>query len=649
MCGIVGFSSQLLDTAQKKTTIKSMLRMIVHRGPDEQGYLVTDSVAIGAARLSILDISQGTQPICDQSGRFWITYNGEVYNYVELRKELQEKGVAFSTTCDTEVVLAAFIHWGTDAFKKFNGGYAFCIHDTVSSKMYLVRDRMGKRPLFYSLKKQQFLYSSEIKAFLRFPNFGLNLNVESLHRIFSDWVPGLDQTCFADIKQLRPGHFIEFDIPSSTLQEKMYYELNLKSTQEKMSAEEASEELESVLKKSIDLRLRSDVEVAVYLSGGLDSSITTSLASERIGDRLNAFSIQFDNGGFDESESQRLLVDHLGINHSFIRISDSDLMNNFEEALYHTEVPQFRSAFVPMFLLSKLVAKNNIKVVLTGEGADEFFLGYDIFKEADMLDQWPALEANEKLNKLRQLYPYMDGFKNNSARLASRYNEIQSRLWTGSLPHLMRNQTASFSKKLISRHIGDETFDSIPYPDGYSAVQITQHAEIQSLLQGYLLSSQGDRMAMSHGVENRLPFLDPEVIAFANRLPQDLRLSKNWEEKHVLRSAFANRLPEAISKRQKNPYLAPDSVAFLKNTSNLPKNILSFEDLKSREWLDHGFAQKFIKKMVSSPTERISPRENHAFMLLISTIMVEDLFIRGGWRQYESKREMNFTREVVLC
>lgn len=647
MCGIVGFTSSRLETDSKIQVIKAMLRMIVHRGPDEQGYVVSSHCALGAVRLSILDISQGTQPMSDQSGRFWITYNGEVYNYLELQKELQAAGYTFRTNCDTEVVLNAFIHWGTDAFKKFNGGFAFCIYDKVKSKLYLARDRIGKRPLYFTSRKNQLLFASEMKAFLSFPDFDFSYDSESLETIFSNWTPEIDQSCFSGIKQIKPGHFLEYDISERQIKEECYYELLLNPQEEKITLEEASEGVRRLIRDSVKLRLRSDVEVAVYLSGGLDSSITTSIASELIGERLKAFSIQFDNGGFDESDAQAALVDHLGIEHSYIRIRDVDIIDSFEEALYFTETPQFRSAFVPMFLLSELVSKSDIKVVLTGEGADEFFLGYDVFKEADMLYHWPSLNSKRKLDRLQNLYPFMEGFKANAGKLAARYGDIHLKEGLYSLPHAMRYQTAAFSKKLLAMS-NDSSDDSPLGPIGYNAVQKTQHVEIQSLLHGYLLSSQGDRMALAHGVENRLPFLDPNVIDFANRLPQSLKLSKKWEEKQVLRKAFEEDLPKEISSRHKIPYLAPDSAAFLSHPSNLQDQLLSATNLKSRDWLDSRFSERFIRRMKTLPETKISPRENHAFMLLISTMLLEDLFVRGGWQQYAYKHGMNFKKEVVL-
>jgi len=346
-----------------------MLTAIAHRGPDGTGYFIDDFCALGTTRLSIIDLESGTQPQTDSSERYWLSYNGEIYNYRELRLELEALGRTFRTQSDTEVVLHAWITWGQACLSKLNGGFAFALYDRTANSLILARDRFGKRPLFFARHGQGLLFASEMKAFLPFPGFKFEQDPEQLASILAQWTPLPDQTGFANIKSLPMGEFLL--VTQHQIIQQRYESLQFKPTLNISTEAEAIELVRQRLEQSVQLRMRSDVDVGVYLSGGLDSAIIALLASKTSRHPLSTFSVEFEDSQFDESAEQRDVSTLLGTHHQSLRITDDDITRNFPQAIFHAEVPAFRSAFIPMFLLSKCTQDAGIKVVLSGEGADD--------------------------------------------------------------------------------------------------------------------------------------------------------------------------------------------------------------------------------------------------------------------------------------
>ncbi len=409
MCGIVGFLNSSKNAETFPDTVCKMLSMIKHRGPDEFGYFFDEHIAFGVARLSVIDLISGQQPICSSDKRYWIAYNGEVYNYIELREELEALGCKFNTSTDTEVVLHSYIMWGEKAFNKLNGGFAFVIYDRKIQSAILVRDRYGERPLYYTKHKNEWIFASEIKSFLKYDNLELEIDLKELQTILTLWTPLPDRSVFKGIFQVPPGSYIK--LHSDAINIKPYYLLDFKAEPFKQSESDAIEQTYFKLSESVRIRLRSDVEVGTYLSGGIDSSIITLLATQYSTKKVKTFSIGFRENSFDESGEQITVSNYLGTEHNQLTISNEDIASHFAEALWHAETPVFRTAFVPMFLLSKQVQDNGIKVALTGEGSDEFFLGYDIYKETILRSSWDKLTNDKKINQLKMLYPYQKHFQ----------------------------------------------------------------------------------------------------------------------------------------------------------------------------------------------------------------------------------------------
>ena len=633
MCGIVGFYDSARPSDTFPDTICRMLSMIRHRGPDEMGYFFDERVALGTARLSIIDLLSGQQPLSDPTGRYWITYNGEVYNYIELRAELERLKYRFVTSSDTEVVLNAYIAWKHEAFAKLNGGFAFAIYDRWEETLVLVRDRYGKRPLYYSRCDKEWVFASEIKCFLAHGGVKLAFDKEQLCSIFTLWTPLPHESGYQGIYQVPPASYIRLK-SDGTVESHSYYTLDFQTTPFAGSEEEAAQRTRDTLSESVRLRLRSDVEVGTYLSGGLDSSITTLLATQHSPYPVRTFSISFEEASFDESETQDEVSRYLGTQHTALKVSNAAIAEAFPDALWHAEVPLFRTAFVPMYLLSQEVQKAGIKVVLTGEGADESFLGYNIFKETLLRQRWLRLSAEEKASSLAKLYPYQKHFQTYASALSGLYNQFSQERIAGLFSHEIRFHNTRFTSRLLNRPPDGlaairQTIANAKEFNQLSTLQRAQWLEFKTLLAGYLLSSQGDRMSFAHGVESRMPFLDPNVVRWACSLPTSLKLRGGNDEKYILKRAFRGALPETVLAKPKQPYRAPDVLPFLHGRPpDYLEALLSERELSQSDFLDVRFAQRLVKKLMKSPPSRISQRESQTFVFLLSLALLHQMMGR---------------------
>lgn len=636
MCGIAGLYSTKSRSDDFPAVIVDMLSRIKHRGPDETGYFFDETAVIGSVRLSIIDLHTGSQPMSDAGGRYWIAYNGEVYNYLELKEELKARGHSFSTESDTEVVLVSFIEWGLHAFKRFNGGFGVAIYDTLKKELVIARDRYGKRPLYYATTGSATYFASEMKAFASIPEISFAWDRDELASIFSHWVPIEHQTGFKNIAQLPSSSCMTINADGVSIHP--YDRLDFSVDEFKGSEQEAIELTREKLRESVRLRLKSDVEVGVYLSGGLDSSITSLLAKQLNSQPVRSFSVAFSDDNFDESQYQVDTSKFIGTDHTTLRVTHEDIARDFPHAVFHAEVPLFRTALVPLYTLSKLVREQGIKVVLTGEGSDETFLGYDIFKETNLLDRWlQGADESERDRLTAGLYPYLKHYnKDNLRAISGTYARYAQPGEAKYFAHSIRFGNSLMALKLLKDCPEPDNFlsgfvsqNSDQY-DQLGPIAKTQWLEFKTLLGGYLLSSQGDRMALANGVENRCPFLDPNLIAWASSLPQDFRLKDGTGEKHILKKAFEKELPETVISRSKQPFVAPDAVVFLSKTPpDYVESVLSLDELKKIDLLDHNFCQKLINKLRNSDPGRIAPRENQAFLLLLSLALLDKFYVRA--------------------
>lgn len=616
-----------------------MVTVLHHRGPDETGIFLDQNIGLGHSRLSIIGLADGTQPIANEDETLWIVFNGEIFNYVELRQELIKKGHHFRTNTDTEVILHLYEDHGVDCLKKLNGQFALAIWNAVEKELFIARDRVGIRPLFTTVRNGRFLFASEIKALFLDPTIPRAIDLASLQQIFTCWSPVGTRTVFQGIHQLQPGHYQVIRCQEEPSRPKPYWSIPYysKDQQWQGSQEEALEELRVLLKDAVRIRLRADVPVGAYLSGGLDSSILTSIIAKNFNNQLKTFSLGFDEEDFDEAVFQKEMAAYLGTDHQQITVSNQNVFERFEDVIWHCEKPLLRTGPVPLFLLSGLVRDHQLKVVLTGEGADEVFGGYNIFKEAKVRSFWgrnPGSRMRPAL--IEKLYPYI--FKNprqSKAFLQKFFSVSEQDMLDPLLSHRKRWQntaksTTFFSPSVLEAISGIDPIAELSerLPEGFAERDIfsrTQWLEMDVFLSNYLLSSQGDRVAMSHNLELRLPYLDKRVIDFAARLPSHWKMP-GLKEKQFLKKAYQGQIPDAICNRPKQPYRAPSGPVFF-NQTGAPREMISIDQIRRSGLFNVNKVQNLFEKQARGGQGNTSEMQNMAVVGILSTQLIYENFI----------------------
>ena len=452
MCGIAG----ILDLSGRglidERSLEAMIKIINHRGPDGSAIKIFGKVGFAHARLSIIDLQTGDQPIHNEDQTVWTIFNGEIFNYIELRDELVTRGHVFSTHSDTEVIVHLYEEYGDDFVKHLNGQFAIALYDITNQRLLLIRDRVGIAPLFYAQSGSRLYFASEVKSLLATGEIAPVLNTDALDQIFTFWSPVSPETIFKSVFEVSPGQMLTIEKGTLTKTRYWDWEFPLDGEYHRGNDEALAEELKELLIDATRLRLRSDVPVGAYLSGGLDSSTIVSLIHNYTNNRLRTFSIGFEEGGFDETEHQNSLIELLNTQHSYLRCSNSDIAENFVDTIWHAESPILRTAPVPMKLLSGLVRQNEYKVVLTGEGADEVLGGYDIFKETKIRHFWSRdPESKKRPILLKRLYPYLDMSPSNAYLNAFFRQGIHSPD-AFDFSHMTRWSSTSKCKEFFSEH-----------------------------------------------------------------------------------------------------------------------------------------------------------------------------------------------------
>ncbi|MDQ2089642.1 asparagine synthase (glutamine-hydrolyzing) [Marimonas arenosa] len=635
MCGICGIfvshpGAQLPDHA-----ITDMLGMIQHRGPDASGVYRDDQITLGHARLSVIDLETGDQPISCSRARYWISYNGEVYNYLELRDELIALGHTFHTKSDTEVVVNAFSEWGPRCFQKFNGQWAAAIWDSWENRLVLSRDPIGICPLFYVQNNGNLLFASEVKAIFANANVSRALSKTGLCQVFTLWGSYAPQTVYSEVHEVPPGHCVL--ISSDTIRKEAYWRLEFGVSEpgdRRLEFGPAMEELEAQLTRATQLRFtRADVPVGAYLSGGIDSAITASLVKQLSCAPVDTYSLRFSDPEFDEGEYQSLVSSDLGTTHHEIAVSAEDIAKTFPEAVFHAERPILRTAPVPMYLLSREVRNNDKKVVVTGEGADEMLGGYDLFREAKVR-RFIARNPTSKVRKhlVEKLYPWMERNPANIPAFGQSFFSKNIDLADPGFSHRPRWDTS----RAITQFLHDPdtspekcVLDDLPHNfETWHPLEMAQWIEIKTLLNGYLLSAQGDRMLMGNGVEGRFPFLDINVIEFACKMNPAYKL---WglREKHILKRAFSGRIPTRVISRPKQPYRAPEANVFFSPSAQDWIDYLSRDVLDTIELIDSRKVKKLFEKGEKFSSKKMSNTDNMRIVAMLSLALIQEQFVLG--------------------
>ncbi|MEP7154306.1 MAG: asparagine synthase (glutamine-hydrolyzing) [Betaproteobacteria bacterium] len=640
MCGLAGIFQLASHKPPTRTEIGAMIGRLHHRGPDGNGFLIDGPIGLAHARLSIIDIAGGDQPIHNEEKNIQVVFNGEIFNYLELRAELETQGHRFYTHSDTEVIVHLYEQHGEDFVDFLNGQFAIALWDARKQFLVLARDRTGIRPLFYSECAGRLVFASEIKALFSLPEVPRRIRPQALAEISTYWSALSPHSVFEGVMSLPPGHVMVVSRTSKNIRCYWDWTFSTPAPGERRSEASYAEELRELLVDAVRLQLRADVPVGAYLSGGLDSSIITSIIHHFSDAPLRTFSLTFDDAEFDESIYQRELAEYLGTAHTSIRCSRADIANAFPRTVFHAETPVLRTAPTPLMLLSGHVRASGYKVVLTGEGADEVFGGYDIFKEAKIrrfMARQPQSTMRPRI--LERLYPYLTHSPGSGRAFTQAFfREGMEQIDEPYFAHVPRWTTT----RRIGQFFSADLRASVGGWDPYAAISATlpaqirdwppmdrdQYVEAHTLMTGYLLCSQGDRVAMASSIEGRFPFLDHRVIEFANRLPPQLKM-QGLTEKYLLRKSMAGLLPESLRTRTKQPYRAPDSQSFFKDGQAVDyvAELFSPARMASAGYFDAGATSKLFEKCRAG--RAIGFADNMAFVGILSTMLLHEQYVMG--------------------
>jgi asparagine synthase (glutamine-hydrolysing) len=653
VCGIAG----ILDKngiSPDPDLLAGRIGTLRHRGPDGRGVMVDGPCGLAHARLAILDLEGGAQPMAIEGGDLAITFNGEIFNYVELRAELEaEHGRRFSSRSDTETILHAYAVWGDRCVERMNGQWSFAIWDRKRGRLFCARDRIGVRPFFWTVHDGCFLFGSEAKAVFAHPGVPRALDPLGLNEVFTFWCTIAPRTVWKGLHELPPGCTLSAEIARGDLrvQVRQYWRLDY-TIDDSASTEVRARELGALLVDAARIRLRADVPVGAYVSGGLDSSVIAGIVRRHTASRLDTFSVTFEDAEYDESAYQEEVVRRLGTEHSTVAASTELIGSVFPELAWHMECPVVRTAPAPLFVLAGLVRRRGFKVVMTGEGSDEMLGGYDIFKEAKIRRFWGRDVGSECRPKLlRKLYPYMKNLQAQpDAYLRAFFHVREQDLSSPFFSHLPRWRLTQQIRSFLSKDVQAEIADHDPLEElagrlpqeyaGWHPFAQAQYLESTILLPGYILSSQGDRPAMAQSIEGRYPFLDARLMDWAAKLPPSQKML-GLEEKYLLKVSSRDLVPESVLRRKKQPYRAPDAESFVDPVLRRARHawvdeVLSPGSLDRAGVFDSGSVGKLVEKVRNGTA--VGVKDNMAFVSVLSTQLVSEAFVSGFAKRLPASR-----------
>ena len=562
MCGIAG----ILDDQSQDTLLQyvdGFKASITHRGPDDCGYDVGQGHLLLNTRLSILDLAHGNQPFYSKDRQIVVVQNGEIYNYIEVRNQLIQQGVEFATNSDTEVILKAYEFYGINFIQHLNGMFAIAVLDHRINKLFLFRDRLGVKPLYYYSQENTFLFSSEIKTFLKYPSFKIDLNYQALHNYFVfNYIP-VPETLFRKVFHVKPGHYLSVDIDKKSIQETAYWSIDNCVEDDSLTEGQFIDQCDEILHNAVEIRLRSDVPVGAFLSGGLDSSLVCAIAHQKMDQPLNCFSIGFQDQRFDESPYFNKVVDLFGLN-GISKIVDENNIDLWKTTTYHNDQPHGDISFIPTYILSELAAQQH-KLVLTGDGGDELFAGYTKY--------FPLLDhdvASDDYFKSISLFDVSDLAKGYTGSMKAQI-DLEG-------PHQFFRDTINrvSEKDSINRAL---YFDTVQLLPGNNLVK-------------------PDKMGMAHSLETRSPFLDYRLFELSFKLKGSLKLQEN-QTKYIQKKLAEKYLPDDIIYRKKQMFTVPVGEWFKGQLQQYVKDMLLSSKFESRQIFNPSTIQFMIDSHVS--------------------------------------------------
>ena len=647
MCGICGKVGFDRESSVSRELIGDMLDTIRHRGPDDEGVYLAPQVGLGFVRLSIIDLAGGHQPLSNEDGTVWIVFNGEIYNYRELRTFLLSKGHVLKTQSDTEVIVHLYEEFGPSCVEKLRGMFAFALWDAKIKTLLLARDRVGIKPLYYSLSNRAIVFGSEIKAVLADPTVSRDLAPEVIDRFLTFlYVPG-EETLLRSIRKLAPGHYLVAKDGKTEIRQ--YWDLKFAEPSEPWTLESAERQLSELLAETVELHMIADVPVGVLLSGGVDSTAVLSYAAEKTDKEISTYTVGFAGSGFaDERPYAKLAADKFGTRHRDMTISAADFADFLPKYVWHMEEPVCEPPAIAMYYVSKM-ARKDVKVLLSGEGGDEAFAGYNNYRSTVWME------------RLKRIYPPLNnamswGVSSLNSRIHSKRLAKYAPLLSAEFPHYYYSRTSTpfrysgngVGELLSADFLGsiDKEFTIEPVRKLLSAVQgqsvLNQmlYIDTKTWLPDDLLIK-ADKMTMANSLELRVPLLDHRLLEFAASLPPHYKL-KGFNMKYIWKKALSKRVPEAILKRKKAGFPVPYESWLRNDLRGQVREILT-----DRKTLQRGyFAQPAVERLIATNNQHgTHPKEVFS---LVALELWHRMFLDGDKLSPRPLENGRKTRELAL-
>lgn len=600
MCGICGIYTMHSREPVSPRLIEQMTSLIAHRGPDDKGFHLDGPVGLGFARLSIIDLSGGHQPMCNETGDIWIVFNGEIWNYKQLRQELIEKGHQFRTNSDTETIVHAYEEFGVDCVARLNGMFGFAIWDSPRQRLLLARDRAGKKPLYYTQVDGDILFASEIKSLLCHPRVKRAADTQALADFLSVRYVPAPATLFAGIYKVLPGHWLLCE--NGEVHQECYWDFTFGRTEQR-PIEEYLSGIRQHVQRSVEERMMADVPVGAMLSGGVDSSIISGIMSKLTSQKVQTFAVGFDQPEYSELPYARLVADHFGTDHHELVVNSADMTRYWPLLTWHRDEPVSEPSDLGVYLISKL-ARQYVKVVLSGEGGDELFAGYPKYVVDWMARYYhilPAPVRDQMITPLLEHLPYSMRKLKTATRNLSQPAPQRWMNWFGVFNGPMKEQLLSASTKAAIDTDSSREFrrwlEKNPQRDDLSSML---YLDTKIWLPDNLLMK-GDKMTMAASLEQRIPLLDYKLTEYAASIPSQLKI-KGFKAKYLLKRAFEDFLPASILTRKKMGFNVPTGIWFREGQRGLITRLLLSKRLRSRGYFNDAFIATMVRDHLEGRT-----------------------------------------------
>ena len=617
MCGICGVYNAGTQEPVSPQLIEQMTHLIAHRGPDDSGLHLDGPLGLGFARLSIIDLGGGHQPMCNETGDIWLVFNGEIWNYKTLRQELLSKGHQFRTHSDTETIIHAYEEYGTDCVARLHGMFGFAIWDGPRQRLLLARDKIGKKPLYYTRVNNDLVFASEIKSLLCHPRVKREADVQAMVDFLSVRYVPAPATLFANVYKVMPGHWLLYE--DGHIHEECYWDYTF-GPPEQRPLEEHIRGIKEHVHRAVEERMMADVPVGSLLSGGVDSSIVSGIMSQLTNHKVKTFAVGFDHPEYSELPYARMVAEHFGTDHHELVVKSSDLTQYWPLLTWHRDEPVSEPSDIGVYLISKL-AREHVKVVLSGEGGDELFAGYPKYVVDWLAKYYHIIPAALRQGVIQSAIDHLP-YSMRKLKTAARNISVPA-------PQRWMNWFGIFNGQLKEQILSDSTRAAIDMDASrqfrYWLERNPQRDDLSSML--YLdtkiwlpdnLLMKGDKMTMAASLEARIPLLDYKLIEYAASIPSPLKI-RGFKAKYLLKRAFADFLPEPILTRKKMGFNVPTGIWFREGQRDIITQLLLSERIHERGY----FNQDYIAHMVR---EHLEGRTN--FQAQIFTLASLELWFR---------------------